>query len=208
MTTENLDQEGIDNLRAATRYSAENARERAEKLVGEIDGLEAQRAQDQRDAELAKRLLDRQNVDLLRPKAEEARQLAEVIGTPASAAPEGATPGAGELEGTVLPPPEPPTATAPAVEVPADRPRDEMFNWTDTPLRPQTSLAWLLALLGALLGFVFGVLTHDFGGNLPGVIDGLVSVMWVIGLIVFGFGLGALIGNFLNRGNTAEGNED
>lgn len=58
MSVDNLDQDGISNLRAATRYSAADARRHKKLLDDEAARIDAERKIDRRDSAVAARLLD------------------------------------------------------------------------------------------------------------------------------------------------------
>lgn len=179
MSTENIREEAEVAIEALDRL-AEAARKRDADIAHEREALRQKRANVVVGARAAMRHVDDKDNALV----EEQGQYCEMV--------EGETV---EEEQPAPPPPPPPAEPAPAPATTEPNALVGLANW----VRDFTVLQWVLAIAGALAGLLVGTQTHDFGENLPGVVDGLVSVVWVVGLVVLGFGLGGLLGSLFSR---------
>lgn len=127
MTTNGLNQDGINALRAAVRSTGDDVRSRARQVTAEADRIDEDQARDARDAAIAARLLQQQHEDRRRVVNEEASQLARILGAPEPAPVQpAATPRApweeNEDDDDVVPgltpaAPQPPVAPEPRVQL-------------------------------------------------------------------------------------------
>ena len=192
MTTQNLDQEGINNLRAAMSYTADDARRRAEATLAEAAQITAERDQDAQDAAITARLLAQHHADRLRPVNEEAGQLAFIIGGPqAQPAPTDGTPPGDPADGATVV--HEPTAVVPAV------PRQETHVFRVTRIH-HSGTQLVFALVGVIIGLLVALFTYqpafdDVHGSGH---DALVT-LWFIVLCGLGFCLGGWFGWFVEE---------
>ena len=149
MTTQNIS--GIDALREAIAASAQSVRARATQVASDAEAVQRQALQDATDAAIAARLLQQQHADNLAVINEEAAQVAFILaGTPVAQTPapvvEVEAPAAPAVAETpVVPVQQAPVAETPVVPAAAPvRPA----NWQEWGW-----FAWVLAALGAFLGF-------------------------------------------------------
>jgi hypothetical protein len=207
MTMENLDQTGIENLRGALRYTADDARRRAEAVARLADEIDEGQTRDARDAAITARLLNQQWEDRRRPVNDEAGQLAAVIvGHQPPPPAQGPPPGA-PVAGAGAPPPVAGPPAAPVIVVPAQPDPLNPWNWD--------GWQWLFAIGAAFIGLAVGIGTYrpllhlagayrkvGTGKNRHTVVAHWAPVFgipWVIAMVAAFFFLGALLGIPLGR---------
>lgn len=248
MTTKNLDQDGINKLRAVIHHTADDVRRQASMAATDVQVLEAKMAQDERDAAIVARLLQQQNRDAMRPLNEEESRLDQILASPQTPS---AHPVPVELNNTTdqLPTPVP--------VPPADELLDQLYtreafmNMSDQDLSrlaecygitavPRIALVdaivvaqhdwcelneaddpnaaeyendsprgfsfnsfnrdwmqWIGAVLGALVALMIALSTDGFGPK--GFIHSVIATVWVIVILIVGFGFGGLIGHTVER---------
>lgn len=190
MTTQDLDQEGIRNLRAAMQYSAENVRQQAEATLAEADRINTEMQQDERDAEIARRLLRRSHLDNLSVVDERASQYAEILGD--AEAPT-ATP---VVESEELPPPaaEPEPHDDQVVDQTTAVVRRRVVDVFD--VRDWSWRQWVLAILGFIAGIIVARFTwHPLYGDIRGAGRGWLTTLWFIAVMALGFFGGGFLGS-------------
>jgi len=91
---------------------------------------------------------------------------------------------------------------APPTPPPAPEPEERHDDATQviTTVRqyngvPQTTLGWVLALIGAVVMMVVGLDNRDFVSGLPDIAEAVIQAVFVTALVAAGFGLGGWIGS-------------
>lgn len=194
MSTEGLE-EVIEGMRRANGQAVSAARRALRDAEKRLEGL----AKEKIIADQARNLVHQGIEDLAGPIAHAMDQLDPIVNvrTPADQVDE-------EPPAPPMPPEDPePTTPAHAEDDNDDGARTNVFIVFVGWVREFTILQWLLAIIGALVGLRVGIATDDFG-DAEGFARGVIQTVWVVGLILLGFGLGGLIGSFFSRGNVAE----
>jgi len=223
MTTQNIagDFDGnIERLQAAQRIIADSVMARNKVVTDQIAASNAQREQDARYAEIARRAIDQRHADNRAVLDEEAGQLRNMLNvTPSvTTTPEPApepvvvTPPAQPAEPVVASTPEPTTPSATVVIPVAPEPQEALglpaaqtvpvttvITYDPNP-RKWTGLQWFLAIILGLVGLVIGLNTIDW---LAGTMEqknwfewiiAILGFVWVITWIGLGFFGGSWIG--------------
>lgn len=206
----------IKGRRRHIRHVALGASAVIQRQEDEIDALEEERQQMEEIAARAERLLGAdEELARLREENERLRREHEEEATEQPPAPPAPAP-----EPTPPAPPAPAPTTAPAVPddslVPGlpDRPqpapptegshpepevRRETVVVQEFNGIPQTIFQWVLALIGAIVLLVIGLDNRGFVHDLPDAAEAAVQAFFVAGLVAAGFGLGGLIGWYVEH---------
>ncbi|MEK7602959.1 MAG: hypothetical protein AAB459_01810 [Patescibacteria group bacterium] len=184
MTAKNV-KEGVAARRVSNRVIAGDTRTRAQELAEALLALEAEQRNDERDDEIARRVSAAVFNEEREPLTEEAGQVAGFLGvTPSTSAP-------APVDTPTPPAPTPTTTTPVAVVAPDAAPRCpsrlDPHHWG--------FLGWLFAIIGAIIGAVVASNTWSpLVDDISGFGRGLLTTMWWIGLIGFGFFGGGALG--------------
>lgn len=222
MTTDNIvyddgqDEIGADELVAELGRLGAAAKRRARTVNEELEGIDRKRE----NARLGARVVERKLIDDGEVLAEEADQLAWILGTPdETEAPEPPIPPVGPLTPPPAPPWVPPVPPTPPVDDEPDDtivppPADDGDDEPDAPVqvnvfitfvhwvRAWTPIAWLFAILGAIIALLVANATKGTFDDIVGFGRGVIVTLWFVFVTCLGFCLGGLLGSLLNRGNT------
>lgn len=202
MTTENIEgSSNIDELLQELGRLAKAAESRAEEVSKKAKGIETRRENARRGTRVVERKLNDDAEEL----AEEARQLAWILGTDNG---DDVHERVRELPPVQEEPPAPPVAppTPPAGGGLIDTPRTPRREPTTTPqptvahvidVRNWTVWAWVGAFLGAVIALLIAVFTgHPLAHHsAKGVGAGLIMATWYVALVGFGFFGGGAAGS-------------
>lgn len=191
MTTENLDQELIDNLQAAMNAAAGNVRMRTHEITAQVNERNARRVQDARDAAIAARLVDQRHADGNAADMEEARQLARILGLDV-----------GDQAGNDQPDPDNGQPTGQPAQLPPPAPAVPARRTLGDRMDPRgfSPVQWLLALLGLLVGLLVARFTwEDVVEDLDGFVRAVIATIWWLGIMGIGFFGGGLLGSFIDE---------